>query len=69
MCMSKRLTTNQRGRIAEKIMEWGNLVFVGLVVTQVVPGAGPFQPTMIVIGVANIAWAYVLAYVFMKGGD
>ncbi len=65
--MTKQLAPDQRGRVAEKIMEWGNLVFTGLVISQVVPGP-PLNPAMIVIGVASIAGAYWLAVWMMKGG-
>lgn len=32
--MTKQLSADQRGRIAEKVMEWGNLVFVGTAIAQ-----------------------------------
>ena len=65
--MAKQLTADQSGRVAEKIMEWGNLVFIGLVITQVIPG--PFSnPAIVVVGVVNIASAYLFAIRLMKGG-
>ncbi len=67
--MSKQLTEDQRGRIAEKTMEWGNLVFTGLVIGQFVPGTDPFHPIMILAGIVSMAGAYALAYFLMKGGD
>jgi hypothetical protein len=66
--MLSRLTTNQRDRVAEKVMEWGNLVFVGLVIAQLVPGTEPFQPGMVVSGLGGIALAYRFATLIMKGG-
>lgn len=65
--MTKRLSADQRGRIAEKIMEWGNLVFIGMVIVQVIPG--PFNPVVAITGIALIATAYGLAVKLMKGGD
>ena len=66
--MGKRLTNDQRGRIAEKIMEWGNLVFAGLVIAQIVPGMSLFNPILMLIGIVSLAGAYGLAYGLMKGG-
>ncbi len=66
--MAKQLTTDQRGRIAEKVMEWGNLVFTGLVIAQIVPGTGPFRLGMVLAGLVSIGGAYLLAYFILKGG-
>jgi len=41
--MTRRLSREQRGVVAEKIMDWGDLVFTGLVIAQFVPGTDPFQ--------------------------
>ena len=64
--VSRKLSQDQRGRIAEKVMEWGNLVFVGLVVAQVISNQtikiGP-----VLAGIGVFAGAYYLAYQFMKG--
>ncbi|MBI3955779.1 hypothetical protein HY339_00830 [Candidatus Gottesmanbacteria bacterium] len=65
--MAKRLTGDQRGRVAEKIMEWGNLVFIGLVITQFVPGVR-VNALIAATGFALIVIAYVFAVRFMKGG-
>ena len=65
--MAKQLTADQSGRVAEKIMEWGNLVFIGLVITQVIPG--PLSnPVIVVVGIVSIASAYLFAIRLMKGG-
>lgn len=66
--MAKRLTSDQRGRIAEKIMEWGNLVFAGLVIAQLVPGIGAFRLSMVLVGLISMAGAYLMAIILMKGG-
>ena len=57
--------------MANNIMQWGNLVFGGLVIGQFVPGVGSFQPTLIMVGVLNIFLAYGLAILIMniKGGE
>ncbi len=65
--MAKRLTGDQRGRIAEKIMEWGNLVFIGLVIAQFVPGVR-INILIAVSGFVLIAMAYIFSILLMKGG-
>jgi hypothetical protein len=62
------LTEDQRGRIGEKLMEWGNLLFVGLVIGQLVPGINKLQLGLMMFGVAGMAGAYATAYFLMKGG-
>ena len=66
--MAKPLTEDQRGRVAEKIMEGGNLVFVALAVGQIVPGTVPFRLGIAVSGVVVLAIAYLVAIYIMKGG-
>ncbi len=67
--MGKRLNPDQRGRVAEKIMEWGNLVFAGLVIAQIVPGALALNIGLTLVGVACMTAAYGLAFRLMKGGE
>lgn len=64
--MTKRLTTVDRGRVAEKIMEWGNLVFVTSVVAQAVSNM-PYNYAIATIGFVGIIAAYVIAILIMKG--
>jgi hypothetical protein len=68
--MAKALTREQRGRVAEKIMEWGNLVFVGLVIAQLVPVApgSSFNPFLVIVGVVRLASAYFAAAWLMREG-
>lgn len=66
--MLTKLTSRQRNRVAEKVMEWGNLVFVGLVIAQLVPGTERFQPELMASGLGGIILAYWLATLIMKGG-
>lgn len=64
------LTKNQREKLAEKVMDWGNLVFVGLTVAQFVPG--PFNPQaviFIIFGYISLITAYFVALRLMRGGD
>ncbi len=68
MTKGKPLTGEQRETFAEKLMDWGNLVFVGLVIGQLVPGTGPFRLSMVFAGLVSIAVSYVVAYYLMKGG-
>lgn len=65
--MTKRLTGDQRGRVAEKIMEWGNLVFAGLVIGQFVSGQS-VNALMTIVGIIGMLLAYLAAIVFMRGG-
>ena len=69
--MTRRLSKEQRGIVAEKIMDWGNLVFTGLVIAQFVPGVEPFQWVFIFVGLLGIVIAYISGILLMKakGGD
>ena len=62
-----RLIVDQRSRIAEKIMELGNLVFIGLVVTQVISGP-PFRVAPAAAGIICLLGAYGVSYWIMRGG-
>jgi uncharacterized membrane protein YgdD (TMEM256/DUF423 family) len=66
--MAKHLTNDQRGRIAEKIMEWGNLVFAGLVIGKALSGTR-FDVVTFLGGILVFAGAYVLAITYLKRGD
>lgn len=64
----KKLTGDQRGRVAEKIMEWGNLVFAGLVIGQFVAGK-EINLLLFVLGACGIIIAYCIALlVMLRGG-
>ena len=54
--MDRKLSKHQRGVIAEKMMEWGNLVFTGLVIAQLVPGIAQLVP-----GIASFQWQFFFA--------
>ena len=69
MAKNVQLTPEQRDKFAEKFMDWGNLVFAGLVVAQIVPGTSPFRPGMYVVGLTSITGAYLVAYLLMRGGE
>ena len=62
MAKRRQLKTQQREKFCEKFMEWGNLVFTGLVIAQIVPAIGPFRFGVAVAGISAMAAAYVLAY-------
>ncbi len=66
--MAKQLTPDQHGRVAEKVMEWGNLVFIGLVIVQIIPGVAPFRLGAAGIGIVCLAGAYWVANRIMRGG-
>ena len=61
------LTGNQRSRVAEKIMDFGNLVFIGLVIAQAVPGPIS-KPHYILLGIVAVTASYLFALRIMKGG-
>jgi hypothetical protein len=65
--MAKKLTSGRRDLVAEKMMEWGNLVFTGLVIAQFVPG--PLSDlSLVVAGIVSLAAAYSIAIRVMRGG-
>ena len=67
--MISNLTHNQKEQIAGKIMDWGNLVFIGLTISQFFPG--PFEPqaiVFIIFGYMSLIAAYLFALWLMKGG-
>ena len=65
------LTKEQTNLVAEKIMEWGNLIFTGLVIAQFVPGVASFQWQFFIAGLLGIMVAYISGIFLMKfkGGD
>jgi hypothetical protein len=69
--MARRLSKEQRSIVAEKIMDWGNFVFTGLVIAQFVPGTDPFQWLFFLVGLLGIMMAYIAGILLMKskGGD
>ena len=62
MTSKRTLTQVQRQKFAEKLMEWGNLTFAGLVIGQIVSGTSPFRISMIFAGLMSMALAYLVAY-------
>jgi hypothetical protein len=69
--MRKKLSSEQREAIAQKIMDWGNLVFVGLVIAQLVPDINSLNWSFVIAGVFCIMAAYATAILIMrtKGGE
>jgi hypothetical protein len=68
--VERRLSKAQKDLVASKIMEWGNLVFIGLVIAQLVP---VFPETrmnylLIILGLLTVGGAYFFAWQIMKGG-
>ena len=64
--MEGRLKKGQVEVVADKIMDWGNLVFTGLVIGQLVPGTSPFRWVLLVLGILGITGAYTTAYFMLK---
>lgn len=64
--MAKQLTKEDRGRVAEKIMEWGNLVFIGLTLGQFI-SPPPLKVPLALAGILLMIVAYIAAIVIMKG--
>lgn len=65
--MRKRLAVDQRGQIAEKVMELGNLAFGGLILGQAL-ASRPFNFKLASIGVTGAIASYIAAIRLMKGG-
>jgi hypothetical protein len=63
---TRKLTLRQRNQVADKLMTWANMVFVGLVIAQVF--SRPFSVPAAFAGVILFAGAYLLAVVIMRGG-
>ena len=62
MTRGKQLTMEQQEKFAEKFMEWGNLVFAGLVVAQTFPGRRAPRPWPgRATPLALVAWSASLA--------
>ena len=66
--MAQNLRKTQVRVVAEKVMDWGNLVFTGLVIGQLVPGSNPVRWFLFSLGILCMAGAYAIAYYLMKGG-
>jgi ABC-type Fe3+-siderophore transport system permease subunit len=69
--MMGKLSGEQRSIVAEKFMEWGNLVFVGLVIGQLVPGTASFRWWLFIAGLLGMGLAYLVGVLLLKlkGGD
>jgi hypothetical protein len=57
--------------VAEKIMDWGNLVFTGLVIAQLVPGSTPFQWQFFLASSLGVVTADIsgILLMTMRGGE
>ena len=66
--MAGKLKKTQLESVAEKVMDWGNLVFTGLVIGQLVPGSSPVRGFLFLMGILCMIGAYAIAYYLMKGG-
>jgi hypothetical protein len=66
MAKGKKLTRGQRNKIADKLMVWANMVFAGMVITQLF--SGKFSVPIALAGIFLFVDAYLLAYYVMKGG-
>ena len=64
--VARKLSTDERSRIAEKIMEMGNLMLAALGVGQILSGRVDWIAA--VGGIAAFALAYFVAYEIMKRG-
>ncbi|MBE0573385.1 hypothetical protein IH575_00575 [Candidatus Dojkabacteria bacterium] len=69
--MIRKLSNDQRSVVAEKVMDWGNLAFTGLVIAQFAPGATSFQWLFIFAGSFVMVIAYISGILLMKtrGGE
>ena len=70
--MLSKLNREQREKLAEKIMEWGNLIFIGLFIAQLAPVIpnSPFNPYLAAAGSICLTGAYAVAlWLMRRGGD
>lgn len=58
---------DDRGRLAEKIMAWANLVFAGMVVAQALSDS--FDHKVALVGAGLFVGAYLIAYGILRGGE
>lgn len=64
----KHLSVDQRGRIGEKLMDLGNLIFGGLILGQIL-SYNPFDLRIASIGGVGMLMLYFMAMRIMRGGD
>jgi hypothetical protein len=69
MATTDQKLSERRRVFAEKIIDWGNLVFAGLVIGQLVPGTGEFRFLLLLGGIINFFTSYLVAYMLMGGGE
>ena len=50
----------------KKIMDWGNLIFISLVIGQLIPGTNQVKSTLLIFGFIGILLAYAFAYILLK---
>jgi len=63
--MFKKLSPKFRSQLSDKIMDWANLVFAGLVVAQAISGQH-FNWIIAVIGGTMFFGGYMFAYKLME---
>ena len=66
--MHSTFNKRQRDRFADKIMDWGNLVFVGLALSQVFEDI-PLALLRMLLAFVALGTAYAVAFVLTKGGE
>lgn len=65
--MTRKLSSDERGRIAEKLMELGNLVLAALVVGQIISDRRE-NLVIAAVGIAIFVGLYFCGYQIMKRG-
>jgi hypothetical protein len=65
MAKRRKLTPQQRNRIADKLVVWANMVFAGMAITQLV--SGKFSVSIALADIFLFVATYLLAYYGMKG--
>lgn len=61
----KHLTQDQREKVAEKLMELGNVAAGALLFGQALSGS-PFNFTLAFLGLLLLFWFYAMAFILMK---
>ncbi len=66
--LSPKWAKEHRGRTANNIQTLGNLIYIGLVIPQFIPGDKPFSLGFAGLGLLGISLAYLAAARIAKGG-
>jgi len=64
--MISGFTKEQRSLTASKVMDWGNYLFTGFVIGELVPGIAPFQWILFLVGILGMFSAYIIGFLLLR---